>query len=271
MVHRRMLRHFCRGVLLLCLPVQFALAQVGGVGDEWRWAHFGPGSGLVSGIGQGCISAGFDGLLLVIPPHLYNVTASGATKLDPSLNGHPLSVQRAFAVDSTQIMVQGDTAIYLLSGDSTVLLPSPYQHPFVKVPDSQFGLYQTGNDRLWLNSPCGFFRWIDATWDPWYSSSGERYLIVHSVVENARGEGALSSKCKTGEIEEESSTVTMHKWLDLIHERLYQSEELAYIDFGEYVRGVVSYLARSYSVPNAGSLLTSRMPIWPSIRQFHAG
>jgi two-component sensor histidine kinase len=35
----------------------------------------------------------------------------------------------------------------------------------------------------------------------------------------------------------------------LIHERLYQSGNLARIDFGEYTRSLVGFLARSYSVP----------------------
>ncbi len=36
----------------------------------------------------------------------------------------------------------------------------------------------------------------------------------------------------------------------LIHERIYQSENLAHVNFGEYVRSLVSFLFRSYSVPN---------------------
>jgi PAS domain S-box-containing protein len=36
----------------------------------------------------------------------------------------------------------------------------------------------------------------------------------------------------------------------LIHERLYQSENLAQVNFGEYVRSLVAFLFRSYNVPN---------------------
>jgi PAS domain S-box-containing protein len=36
----------------------------------------------------------------------------------------------------------------------------------------------------------------------------------------------------------------------LIHERLYQSENLAQVNFGEYVRSLVAFLFRSYSMPN---------------------
>jgi two-component sensor histidine kinase len=36
----------------------------------------------------------------------------------------------------------------------------------------------------------------------------------------------------------------------LIHERLYQSENLARIDFGEYLRSLVGFLARSYNIPH---------------------
>ncbi|MBK7258545.1 MAG: PAS domain S-box protein [Ignavibacteriae bacterium] len=35
-----------------------------------------------------------------------------------------------------------------------------------------------------------------------------------------------------------------------IHERLYQSENLAHVNFGEYVRSLVAFLFRSYNVPN---------------------
>ena len=33
----------------------------------------------------------------------------------------------------------------------------------------------------------------------------------------------------------------------LIHEKLYQSENLAQIDFGEYIRSLVAFLSRTYS------------------------
>jgi PAS domain S-box-containing protein len=157
MVHRRMLRYFCRGALLLNLPVQFALAQVGGLGDEWRGAHFDPGSGLpstqvlnvidlpfgtpwvhtskglswydgyrwhgvpldsglVSCIGQGCISAGFDGVLLVIPPHLYNVTAFdaayvGTTRAGVAVLHHALLATSVPRIVFDVPIVQSDAGI----------------------------------------------------------------------------------------------------------------------------------------------------------------
>jgi len=42
----------------------------------------------------------------------------------------------------------------------------------------------------------------------------------------------------------------------LIHERLYQSENLARINFGEYLRSLVGFLARSYNIPHVEVKIT---------------
>jgi two-component sensor histidine kinase len=44
------------------------------------------------------------------------------------------------------------------------------------------------------------------------------------------------------------------KTMALIHEKLYQSSDLSYIDFGEYADGLASYLIRSYAISREVSI-----------------
>ncbi len=161
--------------------------------DGFQWEDV-PLDSLVSAeISRGRVSVDSTGVLLVIPPRLYRVNAQGETWLTPTVNGTPLAVHRAFYLPNQGIMLQGDTALYLYARDTTVLIPSPYQHPLVRTPDHPFGLSQTTNGALWLNAPRGLFRWVNHAWRLWYVPPDGESMSLQSIVENSRGVGSLSA------------------------------------------------------------------------------
>lgn len=235
MTHSRMLRGICGVVFHFILLVQSTSAQLQGLHDEWRWAHFGIQSGLSSpqilnvldlpsgtswvhtregvawydgfwwrqvpldsvgpaDLSQGCIAPMTDGVVLVIPPQLYHVTVSGATRLIPTENGKPISIQRAVALPNQEIMLQSDTALYLYGGGRAVLLPSPYQHELARVSEHQFGISRTSNGTIWLSAPHGLFRWANHGWQLWFAGDNREHVAIHAIVENFRGDGALSAR-----------------------------------------------------------------------------
>ena len=82
--------------------------------------------------------------------------------------------------------------------------------------------------------------------------------IHHRVKNNLQIISSLLN-LQTGQIEDERAEALFRESQDrirsmaLIHERLYQSEDLARVDFAEYIRSLVGYLVRSYSA-EAGSV-----------------
>jgi PAS domain S-box-containing protein len=168
--------------------------------DGFQWEDV-PLDSLVSAeISRGRISVDSTGVLLVIPPRLYRVNAQGETWLTPTVNGTPLAINRAFYLQNQGIMLQGDTALFLYTGDTTVLVPSPYQHPLVRTIDHPFGLWQTTNGALWLTAPQGLFRWVNHTWRLWYVPPDGEYMSLESIVENSHGVGALSAQLNIRQI-----------------------------------------------------------------------
>ena len=161
--------------------------------DGFQWEDVPLDSLVSAGISRGRVSVDSTGVLLVIPPRLYRVNAQGETWLTPTVKGTPLAVHRAFYLPNQGIMLQGDTALYLYARDTTVLIPSPYQHPLVRTPDHPFGLSQTTNGALWLNAPRGLFRWVNHAWRLWYVPPDGESMSLQSIVENSRGVGSLSA------------------------------------------------------------------------------
>ena len=168
--------------------------------DGFQWRDVPLDSAESAEISRGRVSADSDGVILVISPNVYRVTSSGATRLAPSVNGAPVAVQRAFSLANLGIMLQGDTALYLYRRDTTVLVPSPYQHTLVRTPDNPFGLYQTTNGVLWLNAPQGLFRRVENGWRLWFAPPEGEDLTIYSIVESPRGVGALSARLNVRQV-----------------------------------------------------------------------
>jgi PAS domain S-box-containing protein len=165
--------------------------------DGFHWQSVPLDSALTGQIFRGRMSPETNDVLLVIPPELYRVSAHGATRITPLLNGTPLHVNRAFDVPGEGIMVQSDSALYLVRGRLVEFVASPFQHQRVRVPDNPYGLLRTENGAVWLNSPQGLFRWDYKKWKLWYNSPTWDWGDVQSLVENAHGDGSMSVRLKT--------------------------------------------------------------------------
>lgn len=168
--------------------------------DGFQWQDVPFDSAESAGISRGLVSADSDGVILVISPNVYRVTSRGATRLAPSVNGAQVAVERAFYLANLGIMLQSDTALFLYRRDTTVLVPSPYQHPLVRTPDNPFGLHQTMNGALWLNAPQGLFRWVENGWRLWFAPPEGEDLTIYSIVENPGGVGAMSARLNVRQV-----------------------------------------------------------------------
>ena len=162
--------------------------------DGFRWQGVTIDSVSQAEIGRGTVSEDSGGVLFVLPPHLYRVTWRGGKLLVPRWHGAPLMVRRALALPDRSLILQSDSALFLYRHDSTSLLPSPFQHRLVHMPDSPFGIIQTNNGAIWLNAPTGLYRWVDTQWRLWYRPSGDDYLTVQSIAESPSGDGAMTAR-----------------------------------------------------------------------------
>jgi PAS domain S-box-containing protein len=173
--------------------------------DGFQWQAVPLDSAVAHSVFRARMSAEANTVLLVISPALYRVSSTGAVRLVPSYNGSPLAVQRAYSIPGEGIMLQCDTSLYLYKGDTTLFIPSPYQHRLVRVPDSPYGLLQTDDRVVWLDAPLGLFRWDHGHWKLWQAFQAEEWSGIQTLVQNARGDGHLSARLRKGRVNVEWS------------------------------------------------------------------
>ncbi|HBD09509.1 MAG TPA: hypothetical protein DCZ69_14740, partial [Syntrophobacteraceae bacterium] len=164
--------------------------------DGFQWQNVPLDSSVANSVYRGKISGEANTVLLVIPPALYRISSAGAVRLVPAYNGYPLAVQRAYSIPGEGIMLQCDSALYLIQGETSVIVPSPFQHRLVRVPDSPYGLFQTDDHVVWLDAPLGLFRWEHGHWKLWHAFQAEEWSGIQTLVENAQGDGHLSARLR---------------------------------------------------------------------------
>lgn len=219
--------------LLPALPVN-AGPDPAGLTDRWRWRLFGAESGLPqSGItsfhetlrGEFWIlsrtgmawfnghhwemvpgtSADPDfaharavvdsaGLLLISPPVLYRVDHHGYTPIPLQYDGSPVAVVKAAPQKGAGLIIQGDSALYLLHAGVLTRLASPFDDPIIRsIPDNPFGIFPTRAGAVLLNAPSGLHRYGRDGWTCLLPVSGG-YLTVNCAIEDSAGNGLMSGR-----------------------------------------------------------------------------
>jgi PAS domain S-box-containing protein len=160
--------------------------------DGFRWVAPRVDSLSAAMYGRGRMVADGEEMLFVAPPCIFRISKTGGHQLYPRLNGVPVFVRRAATLPDHRILLQSDSVLYVMRGDSLARFPSPFEDPLTyRLPDHPFGLRTTKSGSVWLNIPGGLYRLEGDHWQLFYSVPGEQ-IVVASITEDSLGVGAAT-------------------------------------------------------------------------------
>jgi signal transduction histidine kinase/sugar lactone lactonase YvrE len=216
--------------LFLSVCPLFSYADIKGVYEGWRWVRFGSESGLpserilqiletprgeiwvrtsrglarfdefrwnearIAGISYGdqsAYSVGSDslGILVSHEGKLYHLDQDSVRILDIRVHNRSLPVRQAYWSPYGRVL-QGDSSLFIESGNEWKALPSPYDKPMG--PEAQPRYYNNSlistRNALWLKQGGSFYRFSGSGWVPKLTSPSG-YLKLEYFQENDAGYG----------------------------------------------------------------------------------
>ena len=160
--------------------------------DGFRWISPQVDSLSAAMYGRGRLVADGEEMLFIVPPRMYRITKTGGHPLHPRLNGADVRVRRAAVLPDRRILLQSDSLLYVMRGDSLERFPSPFEDPLTyRLPDHPFGLSATKGGGIWLDVPTGLFRLKAGRWEPFHRTPND-YLVLTSITEDQHGAGAAT-------------------------------------------------------------------------------
>ncbi len=160
--------------------------------DGFRWISPQVDSLSTAMYSRGRLVADGEEMLFVVPPRLFRITKTGGHPLYPRMNGADVRVRRAAVLSGQGILLQSDSLLYVMRGDSLDRFPSPYEEPLTyRLPDHPYGLNVTKGGGVWLNVPTGLYR-LEA--DGWklYPGIPKEYVVLTGITEDQYGSGAAT-------------------------------------------------------------------------------
>jgi PAS domain S-box-containing protein len=160
--------------------------------DDFRWISPEVDSLSTAMYGKGLLVADGEEMLFVVPPRIFRITKTGGHLLHPRLNGADVRVRRAAVLPDRRILLQSDSILYAMRGDSLERFPSPYEELLTyRLPDHPFGLSTTKGGGIWLDVPSGLYRLEGGRWRPFHRTPND-YLVLTSITEDHNGAGAAT-------------------------------------------------------------------------------
>jgi PAS domain S-box-containing protein len=160
--------------------------------DGFRWISPQVDSLSTAMYGRGRLVADGEEMLFVVPPRLFRITKTEGHPLYPRMNDADVRVRRAAVLPGHGILLQSDSLLYVMRGDSLERFPSPYEEPLThRLPDHPYGLNATKGGGIWLNVPTGLYRLEADGWKP-FPGIPKEYVVLTGITEDHDGSGAAT-------------------------------------------------------------------------------